>query len=154
MLKLEEMMSTPVATLTPENSVLDAKRLMEKNDIRHIPVVNHKQKLVGMFTRSDLFAAMDSSVYNLPTELQEAQEAEILLADAMKTKVATASIHTSVRDAAQFLITRKYGCLPVMHEERVVGIVTEGDFVRATLMLLDKLEAKQGQTSPTVAIGT
>ena len=145
MLKLEEMMSTPVTTLTPENSVLDAKRLMEKKDIRHIPVVNHKQKLVGIFTRSDLFAVMDSSVYHLPNEMQEAQEAEILLADAMRTKVATASVHTSVRDAAQFLVTRKYGCLPIMHEERVVGIVTEGDFVKAMLLLLDKLDALEAQ---------
>ncbi|MBK8971009.1 MAG: CBS domain-containing protein [Hahellaceae bacterium] len=140
MLKLEEMMSTPVATLTPENSVLDAKRLMEKNDIRHIPIVNHKEKLVGMFTRTDLMAAMDSSVYHLPDEQQEAQQAEIQIADVMRTKVATASLHTSLRDAAEFLVTRKYGCLPIIHEERVVGIVTEGDFVKAMILLLDKLE--------------
>lgn len=142
MFTLEEIMSAPVSTLTPEHTVLDARRLMEQHNIRHIPVVNAKGRLKGLFTHSDLLASSDSRAYHLSEEEQAAHEADIRLSEVMTDKVATASLHTTVRDAAEFLVTKKYGCLPVLHEERVVGIVTENDFVRAMLRLLDERESK------------
>ncbi|ABC27134.1 MULTISPECIES: CBS domain-containing protein [Hahella] len=142
MILMKDVMSHPVHTLSTENSLADARKMMQEQGIRHIPVVNAKNKLEGLVTQRDVFAAMDSSVYDMPPELMEAHESEIPVTQVMRTKVATASLDTPIRKAAEFLQTKKYGCLPVVENGHVVGILTGGDFIKIAINLLDLVEVE------------
>ena len=55
----------------------------------------------------------------------------------MRTDVTTVSPETRLRDAAEMLFNHKYGCLPVVDEDKLVGIITEADFLKLTISLMD-----------------
>ncbi|MAM88554.1 CBS domain-containing protein [Allohahella sp. A8] len=145
MVTMQEMMSTPVRTLSPEHSVLDARKAMREWGVRHIPILSvheipEKRRLVGMVSRSDLLAAMDSDIYAMSEAERAEHDASIPLERIMTKNVAIASPETGMADGANFLINRKIGCLPIVRNKQLVGIVTNHDFVRATLKLLERLE--------------
>ncbi|GAA3962076.1 CBS domain-containing protein [Allohahella marinimesophila] len=147
MVTMQEMMSTPVRTLSPDDSVLDARRAMAEWRVRHIPILSvheipEKRRLVGIVSRGDLLAAMDSDIYAMTEDERAEHEASISLERIMTKNVATASPETGMADGANFLLNRKVGCLPIVREKQVIGIVTDHDFVRATLKLLERLETE------------
>jgi CBS domain-containing protein len=65
---------------------------------------------------------------------------EIGISDAMVTDVATVDVNASLRHAALFLEKHKIGCLPVLDDDRLVGIITDTDFVGVAINLLEQLE--------------
>ena len=141
MIKCHELMTHPVKTLLESASVSEARNLMRNSHIRHIPIVNEKDELVGMFTQRDLLATMDSSMYNMTEEELETRESDIQISTVMTKKVATASLHTPLRRAAMFLQDKKYGCLPIVEERKVMGIITDSDFVTIAVNLLEQMES-------------
>lgn len=144
MVTMQEMMSTPVRTLSPEDTVLDARKAMAKWSVRHIPILSvhdipEKRRLVGLVSRGDILGAMDSDIYAMSEEERAEHDASISLERIMTKNVATASPETGIADGANFLLNRKVGCLPIVRDKQVVGIVTDHDFVRAAVKLLDRL---------------
>jgi CBS domain-containing protein len=65
---------------------------------------------------------------------------EIGITDAMVTDVATVDVNASLRHAALFLEKHKIGCLPVLDNDKLVGIITDTDFVAVAINLLEQLE--------------
>ena len=137
MLNLETIMSTDLITTHPEASLLDARSLMRSHNIHHLPVVNDRGVLVGLLTHTNVLAATDSI---LRDEENRLDDKEILVEDIMVTKVATVDIDASIRDAALFLEKHRIGCLPVLKRGRLVGIITDTDFVAIAINLLEQLE--------------
>ncbi len=140
MIECQELMTHPVFTLHEDASVADARRLMHQRHVRHIPIVDKKDRLVGIFTQRDLLAHMDSAMYGMSEEELEVQEADLPIKEVMSTKVATASLHTPLRQAALFLQNKRYGCLPIVDGKQVVGIITDSDFVQIAINLLEQME--------------
>ncbi len=64
----------------------------------------------------------------------------------MVTDVATVAVHASLRHAALFIEKHKIGCLPVMNDDQLVGIITDTDFVAVAINLLETIE----ETEPVV----
>lgn len=143
MIPLEDMMTTDVTTLTPDASVLDARRLMTTKGIRHIPIVNKKGKLAGLFSQRDLLAVTDSTELDIPKAQREENESKIRLGEVMTTRVSTASPNVALRDAAVFLQNNKYGCLPVVENGEVRGIITDTDFIGVAINLLEQIELEE-----------
>ncbi len=137
MVTVDEVMSRDVLTIGPRASLLDAQALMAGRGVRHLPVVDD-QRLVGILSETDLLAASASHLQD-DTSLA-VQEATVAVEDCMTRKVAVVHPRDSLRRAGLFLQQNRYGCLPVLENDRLVGIVTEYDFVSIALQLLERVD--------------
>lgn len=137
MMDLDTIMSTDLVTIGPDDSLADARRLMRKHRIHHLPVTVDKDHLVGLVTLTDVLAASDSILREPGARLQPA---DVRIADVMIRNIATVSEGASLRQAALFLEKHRVGCLPVVTEGRLVGIVTDTDFVGVAINLLEQIE--------------
>jgi len=142
MFSIEAIMSTNLITVSPSANLAEARTLMHDNRIHHIPVVDD-DKLVGLITLTNVLAATDSFLRDPKNRIHAN---EILIQDAMVLDVATVDINASLRHAALFLEKHKIGCLPVMDDDKLVGIITDTDFVAVAINLLEQIE----ETEPVV----
>ncbi len=136
MFSIEAIMSTNLITVAPSATLAEARGLMHDNRIHHIPVMDDGT-LVGLLTLTNVLAATDSFLRDPKNRIHAN---EILVKDAMVSDVATVDIHASLRSAALFIEKHKIGCLPVMSDEELVGIITDTDFVAVAINLLEMLE--------------
>jgi CBS domain-containing protein len=137
MFTLDAIMTTELITVSLSTSLAEARLLMQEYRIRHLPVTNDGGELVGLLTQSDVLAATDSILRDDDNRIRAR---EILIQDVMVTKVATVDENASLRQAALFLEKHRIGCLPVVSEEKLVGIITDTDFVGVAINLLEQLE--------------
>ncbi len=141
MITVDEIMTVEPYTLLETSSLADAMQLMAEKNVRHIPIVDAEGRLVGLVTQRDVLAATDST---LRVEDERQNPASISLAKVMTRDVATVEEHANLRKAALYLERHKYGCLPVVTDGKLRGIVTSRDFVAVAINLLEQLE----QTEP------
>lgn len=136
MFSIDAIMSTNLVTVEPSATLAEARTLMQDNRIHHIPVVEDGQ-LVGLVTLTNVLAATDSFLRDDKTRIHAN---EIGISDAMVTDVATVDVNASLRHAALFLEKHKIGCLPVLDDDKLVGIITDTDFVGVAINLLEQIE--------------
>jgi len=135
-MKVADLMSTDLVTLTEDETLAHAQRCMARGRIRHLPVVRDG-KLTGLITHRDLLAASFSIFAEVERNEQRRIFDTVGVVEAMHRDVVTVSPALGVAQAASILLENKYGCLPVVDEMGVlVGIVTEADFLRLTVRLL------------------
>jgi CBS domain-containing protein len=137
MMTLDTIMSTNLITIAPEDSLAAARSLMHDNKIHHLPVVDDQGDLVGLVTLTNVLAATDSFLRDDDSRIRAK---EIVVRDMMVTDVATVDEHASLRQAALFLERHRIGCLPVMSEGKLKGIITDTDFVAVAINLLEQIE--------------
>ena len=124
---VRDIMSSPVITITPDTRMQDAYRLMQEKGIRHLPVVD-RNGLVGVITDRDLRLATSAlSPSPFPPGSQ--------VAEAMCRNPLTADAGDPVEDAARTMRDRKIGCLPVLEEEQLVGIITGVNLLDALMRM-------------------
>jgi CBS domain-containing protein len=128
-----ELMTPKPTTIEPEASALAALDLMVDAGIRHLPVVDARARLVGVLSVDDLRAALPFAV-NLrhppsPSERESARDLSV--AEVMTHGPLTVTPPTKVSDAAAKLARFRIGCLPVVEDGRLVGILSETDVLRA-----------------------
>jgi CBS domain-containing membrane protein len=133
-------MTTDLITVPPDATLADAVKLMKDHRIRHLPVVERENKLVGLLTQTDVLAATDSK---LREEDNRIRPNEVLVRDVMITRIATIDRNASLRRAALFLESHRIGCLPVVTGDRLVGIITDTDFVGVAINLLEQIEEEE-----------
>ena len=136
MFSIEAIMSTNLITVAPSATLAEARTLMQDNRIHHIPVVEG-ERLVGLITLTNVLAATDSFLRDDNTRIHAN---DIGIKDAMVNDVATVDVNASLRHAALFLEKHKIGCLPVLDDGKLVGIITDTDFVAVAINLLEQLE--------------
>jgi CBS domain-containing protein len=136
MMTLDTIMSTDLITIPPDENLATARSLMHDRKIHHLPVVEGEQ-LVGLVTLTNVLAATDSI---LRDEENRIHAKEIVIRDIMVTDVATVDEHATLRQAALFLEKHRIGCLPVMGDGQLKGIITDTDFVAVAINLLEMLE--------------
>jgi CBS domain-containing membrane protein len=130
-------MTTELVTLTEEETLADAQRCMARGRIRHLPVVR-EGKLVGLITHRDLLAASFSIFAEVNRGEQRRIFSTVRVVELMHRDVVTVPLDLAVAQAARILLENKYGCLPVVDDSGLlVGIVTEADFLRLTVQLLE-----------------
>lgn len=136
MFSIDAIMSTNLITVQPEDTLADARTLMTDNRIHHIPVVEDG-RLAGLVTLTNVLAATDSF---LRDQTNRIHASEILVRDVMVIDVATVDVNAGLRQAALFLEKHQIGCLPVMDDHELVGIITDTDFVAVAINLLEQIE--------------
>ncbi len=137
MFSIDAIMSTDLVTLTPESTVADARSLMQSNRIHHLPVVEGKDSLVGLVTLTNVLAATDSFLRDPDNRIHAT---DLQVKDIMVTDIATIDEHASLRQAAMFIEKHQIGCLPIVTDGKLRGIITDTDFVGVAINLLELAE--------------
>jgi CBS domain-containing membrane protein len=128
--RVRDLMTEPVFTLSPNDTLECAQELMDARRIRHVPVVDEDGDLVGLVTQRDLARTVLGRVDALPISARHSILSSRRVRDMMTREVATADPDTDAYEAAATIFENKFGCLPVVEGSRLVGILTEADFVR------------------------
>jgi len=126
---VRDIMTSVVEVLSVGDTVDLAARLMDLGRIRHLPVVDGEQRLVGLITHRKILSAWIS--HGDPGHENRRKIAgEIPVEMLMETDVVTTEPGEPIAQVAALMETRKIGCVPVLEDGKVVGIVTEADFVK------------------------
>lgn len=136
---VKDLMSSPVFSLKESDSLHSARSLMNLQRIRHIPIVTVDNEFTGLITHRDILSATISQLADLDPETQKEIDSGIPIREIMRTDIATIASDAPLKDAAQILLNHKYGCLPVVEDAQLIGILTEADFLRLTIKLMDAL---------------
>jgi len=114
----------------PDMSINDVRSLMDREKIRHIPVLDKNNSLAGIITRKDLSKAGPSPATSLDMYEISYLLSKITVKDVMEKKVFTVDENEVVEEAARVMADSRIGCLPVMRGNLLVGIITETDLFR------------------------
>lgn len=128
-LTVRDLMTEGVFAVGVEDNLETIRTLMEERNIRHAPVVGSDGVLLGLVTHRDLLRNSLRSEALPPQAAAEAMQITTA-GEIMTLNPATADPGLDIRQAARVMLDKKYGCLPVVEGARLVGIVTEADFVR------------------------
>ena len=124
------------ATLSPEESLMEALQMMRLRKIRRVPVVSAAGKLVGLLTEGDLKRAEPSTLSDTQEEFMAVMEGT-QVNRIMIENLVTTSPDTPLIDAARTLFRNKYGALPVLDGEKLVGILTDHDLIGALVKVIE-----------------
>jgi acetoin utilization protein AcuB len=130
-MRVEARMSRDVATVRPEVPVHMAAEMMRARHIRHLPVVDRDRTLVGIVTDRDLRQVRFAPSVQARLGTVASTLRALTVNDIMTREVLTVRPGTEIREAARVMHARKVGALPVVEADRVVGILTESDVLRA-----------------------
>ncbi len=128
-MKIKDWMTPAVTTISPKASVKEAFLIMKKNHFRHLPVVRDG-KLVGFVTDRDLRRPAISDVFKEWNDFYRLGD-EIHVEDVMITDVIKVTPDMDLIEAASIVLKKKIGALPVVDNDKVVGIITIYDFLKA-----------------------
>jgi len=134
-MRVEDVMTREVVSLGPGDTLRAAVNAVQRNRIRHIPIVE-VERLVGIVTDRDIKRATPSVHGGASQEDFNRALDELTLAHVMTRDPLVVHPSTSVKDAVALLIDRKYGALPVVDGERLVGIVSDIDLLRVLHTML------------------
>jgi len=129
-MKINDLMIPDPITITEKASVSDAIELMKVNSIRHLPVVSQKKVMKGFLTLADLKQGLIPSMV-----------ADLTLTDLMIKKPITVDPDNDIEIAAQLIYKHKIGGIPVVKKNKLVGIITESDILRAFIDMMGILNA-------------
>jgi CBS domain-containing protein len=136
---VRDIMSSPVICVDSLTTVTDAHILMKDHKIRRVPVIDDG-KLVGMLTQGDVRGAMPSEVTTLNRAEEEYLIKQLKVERVMSREIIVASEEMTLADAARLLVQYKIGGLPVLTDDKVVGMVTESDIFGVVVAMFDKLD--------------
>ena len=125
-----DVMSKVPRTLSRNDALSVADDLMKQVRIRHLPVLDEDGLLCGIVSQRDLFRGALLRALGYGSRAEGHLLETMLVKDAMVENPLTTTPGTPLADAARLMAERKVGCLPVVDGEALVGILTEGDFVR------------------------
>jgi len=132
-LLVRDVMTKDVATLDRNEKLAQADDVMRLGRIRHLPVVDEDGGLAGIVSQRDLFHSGLLRALGYGTHAKDRALEVLVLKEAMKTDVLTITPAAPLAEAAKLMLERKVGCLVVVEGKKIVGILTESDFVKLAL---------------------
>ncbi len=115
---------------------------MAQHHVRHIPVVSGNGVVAGVVSQRDVLAATDSHVLSAAGRHTGRTDA-IALSAIMSSPAQTVDERAGLRGAALHLQQHKLGCLPVLRDGKLVGIITDADFLEVAINLMEQLESAE-----------
>jgi CBS domain-containing protein len=135
-MQVKDIMSTNVEVVGRNDDLGMVEELMASKKLRHVPVVEDGE-LVAIVTQRDLFKAAMSSTMGYGAKAQKAFLHSVRVKEIMTYPVVTVPPETSVGEVADIMTTKGIGCLPVVSDGKLVGMVTKTDLLRHLRSLSD-----------------
>jgi acetoin utilization protein AcuB len=132
---VRELMTGAVITAPPWMPILEARNLMVKERIRHLPVRAPGGELLGMITDRDIRLNLPSQATSLSVWEINHLLAKLTVDEVMTQAVITVGPDRPAREAARLMVEHRIGALPVEDGGCLVGIVTETDLLRAFIRM-------------------
>jgi CBS domain-containing membrane protein len=129
-LKVRDLMTEEVLSVHVDDTVETVYDMMNQRGIRHLTVVDQEGDLVGLVSHRDLLRHSPIERAEVPVFLMREILRRTRVEEVMTSEVETAAPDTPASEAAQIMFEHKFGCLPVLEGSKLVGILTESDFVR------------------------
>ena len=128
-MQVKDMMSTAVEVVGRNDDLSQVEDVMTAKKLRHVPVLENGE-LAGIVSQRDLFKAMMSSAMRYGEKAQKAYLHSVRAKEIMTYPVITVTPETSEVAAAELMLQKGIGCLPVVDGTALVGIVTKTDLLR------------------------
>jgi acetoin utilization protein AcuB len=132
---VRDVMTTDVTTLREDAALVDATLIFASSGVRHIPILNGK-KLVGIVTERDLKHYTPSILSGIPPAEYNRLMGSTPLSKIMTRDPATIEPGKTISEAVQMLYDRRIGCLPVVEDGELKGIITTTDMLNLLLKML------------------
>lgn len=127
-MKVKDIMVKEVATLGVDDELSLANDIMRLGRIRHLPVVSG-ESLVGIISERDLFRSSLAQALGYGNKDSREIMKTLRIKDVMVKQVVTVSPEMDLKDAVALMVERKIGCLPVVQDSKLVGLITETDIL-------------------------
>ena len=132
---VRDVMTQPAVTVEPETLLLDAALTMRASAMRHLPVIE-RGCLVGLLTDRDVQRCAPSRLIPISEDAYNAVFADTSVKRIMTREPQTVTPDTPLLAAIELMQQSRYGCLPVVENDQLVGILTRSDLVEALQRLL------------------
>lgn len=121
---VRSQMSSPPITVRADTSFQQALALMQEHGIRRVPVVDEAGHLIGIVAQRDLLIAALRYL-----------QSRVEVSEVMATKVVTVSPDAPITRVATLMLENKIGGMPVVEDDKVIGVITESDIFRCFVQL-------------------
>jgi CBS domain-containing protein len=126
-MQVKDIMQRNVVALGLEDSLDVAEDIMTLGRVRHLPIVAGESRIVGLVTQRDLLKASLASVLELGRAVEHDWLKAIPVRVVMTKEIETAFPDDSLKSAVDRMIAKKIGCLPVVEDGKLLGLLTETD---------------------------
>jgi CBS domain-containing protein len=128
-MQVREIMSKDIEVVDRNDNLRTVEERMATKQLRHLPVLEQGE-VVGIVTQRDLFKATMSSTMGYGEKAQQAYLQSVRVKEIMVYPVVTVAPDTPVAAAADMMMNKGIGCLPVVEDQQLIGIVTKTDLLR------------------------
>ena len=136
---VRKKMQKNITTITKDERMTTAKKVLKEKNIRHLPVVDGK-KLIGLVTNMDIRKSEASPATSLEIRELHYLLDKITVGEIMTRNVITIAPDISIEEATTLLHDNKIGCLPVIEDGSLVGLLTEGDVMEILIEVMGMKE--------------
>ena len=145
-MQIKNLMSEDLIIIDKDQNLSDALKLLRKNNVSRLPVVNNKE-LVGIISERDIAAKLGSSKY------ESMPASRLHISSVMVKDVCTVPETMQLGEVAKIMLEKGIGSVPVMCEDKMVGIVSKADFVTLAVgIAFDKITVKEIMTKDLVVV--
>ena len=131
--QLHSIMQKKIHTVSLEDRVVHARRIMITNNVARLPVLDEK-KVVGIISDVEIALAFASLKKSFSLGRQKHRLDELLVKEVMRTPVVLSNPSMSIYDAAQLMLKQNIGALPLLENEKLVGMVTRTDILKTIVL--------------------
>ena len=128
--RVRDLMSSEVATLHRNDQLSIADDVMRLGRIRHLPVLDDEEQVVGIVSQRDLFRGALARALGYGAHAQQKLLGQLLVKEIMTNDPISIGPDAPLAEAARLMLERKVGALLVVETGRLIGILTESDFVK------------------------
>ena len=147
-MQIKNLMSEELITVDKDQNLSDALKLLRKHNVSRLPVTNNKE-LVGIISERDIANKLGSSKY------ESMPASRLHISSVMVKDVFTVPKEMQLEDVAKLMLDNGIGSVPVMDDEKMVGIVSKADFVTlATGIAFDKITVKEIMSKELITVSS
>ncbi|MDH3468411.1 MAG: CBS domain-containing protein [Gammaproteobacteria bacterium] len=129
-LKVRDIMQTDVHTLGRNDKLSVADELMRSKEIRHVPVIDEDGKVCAIVSQRSLYRGALLKAMGYGSHMVDKLFDNYRVKEAMSNELHTTTPETPIHEAASAILEHKIGCLPVLDDRKLIGIVTKSDFLK------------------------
>ncbi len=145
-MQIKNLMSEDLITVDKDQSLSDALKLLRKHNVSRLPVTNNKE-LVGIISERDIANKLGSGKY------ESMPASRLHISSVMVKDVITVPETMQLEDVAKLMLEKGIGSVPVMNDEKMVGIVSKADFVTLAVgIAFDKVTVKEIMSKNVIAV--